>query len=199
MLTAMSDHPLSPVAPAEAERAYDTMLSAFAHDPVERWLLPDDAAYADGFPAFVASLGENALETSTAWQLDDFGAVAMWLPPGSEPDAERIGAVLISTVAEEKHAEMFAVLEQMDAAHPRYSHWYLPWLGVRADKQNRGLGGQLLAASLEYVDLGGLPAYLETPNPRNVPFYERHGFAVSGHTVSTTCPPITFMHRPAQR
>jgi GNAT superfamily N-acetyltransferase len=119
----------------------------------------------------------------------------MWLPPGTEPDAERIGAVLIATVAEEKHAEMIAILEQMDAAHPKYSHWYLPWLGVRAERQNRGLGGRLLAASLAYVDLGGLPAYLETPNPRNIPFYERHGFAVTGVTSSVTCPPITFMSR----
>ncbi|HEY1531252.1 MAG TPA: GNAT family N-acetyltransferase [Galbitalea sp.] len=195
----MSDHPLSPIAAVDAERAYGTILSAFIDDPVERWLLPEDGAYAAGFPAFVASLGEDALETSTAWQLDDFGAVAMWLPPGTVPDAERIGAALIATVAQEKYAEMFAVLEQMDAVHPRYPHWYLPWLGVRADKQNQGLGGRLLAASLEYVDLGGLPAYLESPNPRNIPFYEHHGFVVTGRTDSATCPPITFMLRPAQR
>jgi GNAT superfamily N-acetyltransferase len=191
----MSDHALSPITPDAAARAYSTISSAFVADPVERWLLPEDADYANDFPTFIAALGESAMETRTAWQLDDFAAVAMWLPPGTEPDAERIGAVLIATVAEEKHAEMIAILEQMDAAHPKYSHWYLPWLGVRADRQNRGLGGRLLAASLAYVDLGGLPAYLETPNPRNIPFYERHGFAVTGVTSSMTCPPITFMSR----
>jgi GNAT superfamily N-acetyltransferase len=191
----MSDHPLSPVSVDDADRAIATLVSAFADDPVERWLLPDDEAYAERFPAFIAALGDGSIATRSAWQIDDFAAVAMWLPPGSEPDAERIGAALRSTIPEQKHAEMFAVLEQMDAAHPRYAHWYLPWLGVRADKQNRGLGGDLLAACLEYVDLGALPAYLETPNPRNIPFYERYGFVVTGRTESPNCPPLTFMRR----
>jgi GNAT superfamily N-acetyltransferase len=195
----MSDHPLSQISRADSDRACETLTSAFAADPVERWLIPDDEEYAKSFPLFVAALGDSSMETSTAWELDDFGAVAMWLPPGTEPDAERIGRVLIETVAEDKHAEVFAILEQMDGAHPRYAHWYLPWLGVAADRQNRGLGGALLAASLEYVDLGGLPAYLETPNPRTIPFYERHRFVVTGHTESITCPPITFMQREARR
>jgi len=191
----MSDHPLSPITRADSGRACETLTSAFAADPVERWLIPDDRQYTSNFPLFVAALGDSSMETSTAWQLDDFAAVAMWLPPGSEPDAERIGRVLIETVAPEKHAEMFSVLEQMDEAHPRYAHWYLPWLGVHADKQDRGLGGALLAASLEYVDLGGLPAYLETPNPRTIGFYERHGFVVAGGTESPHCPRLTFMRR----
>jgi len=195
----MSDHPLSPISPADAERAYATIVSAFIADPVERWLLPDDGEYVASFSTFVAAVADSSMETSTAWELDDFAAVAMWLPPGSEPDAERIGASLISTVPEEKHAEMFGLLEQMEAAHPRYSHWYLPWLAVHADKQNRGLGSTLLAASLEYIDIGGLPAYLESPNPRNIPFYERHGFVVAGRTESATCPPITFLRRPGRK
>jgi GNAT superfamily N-acetyltransferase len=194
----MSDHPLSPIVRGDLDRAYATLTSAFEHDPVERWLLPDDEQYRAGFPPFVASLGEDALETSTAWQLDDYAAVVMWLPPGRTPDAERIGGSLIATVDASKHAEMFAVLEQMDVAHPTYPHWYLPWLGVRADSQNAGLGSRLLTASLRYVDLGGLPAYLETPNPRNIPFYRRHGFVVTGSTESATCPPITFMRRPGR-
>jgi GNAT superfamily N-acetyltransferase len=195
----MSDHPLSPISAVDAPRAYETIVSAFVNDPVERWLLPDDEAYARDFPTFVAALAENAIETSTAWELDEFGAVAMWLPPGTAPDAERIGAALIATVAKAKHAEMFGLLEQMDSAHPRYAHWYLPWLGVHAGKQDQGLGGRLLADSLAYVDLGGLPAYLESPNPRNIPFYERYGFVVTGRTDSTTCPPITFMTREGRR
>jgi GNAT superfamily N-acetyltransferase len=191
----MSDYPLSPISRADVQRACETLTSAFASDPVERWLIPDDRDYERDFPLFVAALGDTSMDTSTAWQIDDFSAIALWIPPGSEPDAERIGQVLIDTVDPGKHAEVFSVLEQMDAAHPRYAHWYLPWLGVRGDKQDQGLGGMLLSASLEYVDLGGLPAYLETPNPRTVPFYERHGFVVTGHTESPNCPPLTFMRR----
>ena len=193
----MSDHPMSPVVAADQPRVLATLSSAFATDPVERWLYPDDAVYAEHFPEFISAVADRAYETRTAWQLDDFAAVALMLPPGTGTDPERIAALLVDTVAAEKHADMFAVLARMEAAHPRYPHWYLPWLGVDAARQSHGIGGQLLAACLDYIDVGRLPVYLETPNPRNIPFYERHGFVLVGSAESGSCPPVSFMLRPA--
>jgi hypothetical protein len=48
---------------------------------------------------------------------------------------------------------------------------------------------------LEIVDESGLAAYLETPNPRTVPFYERAGFSVTTVAQAGACPPITLMQR----
>ncbi len=61
--------------------------------------------------------------------------------------------------------------------------------------QGAGIGGTMLAESLRTVDETALPAYLETPHPRTIPFYERHGFRVTGATQTEECPPITFMLR----
>lgn len=99
------------------------------------------------------------------------------------------------TVAADKHDDTFAVLGQMDAAHPTYRHWYLPWFAVDTALQGMGLGGQLMAPCLQIVDDTHLPACLETPNPRTIPFYQRHGFEVTGEAQAGTCPPITFMLR----
>jgi ribosomal protein S18 acetylase RimI-like enzyme len=101
------------------------------------------------------------------------------VPPGGEADAETIVGVLRETVSPGQHADMFAVLEQMDEAHPRYPHWYLPWLGVDPAERGAGLGGQLLKRCLKIVDDDHMPAFLETPNPRTISFYERHGFQVT--------------------
>jgi ribosomal protein S18 acetylase RimI-like enzyme len=191
----MSDPPISLISVASQSRAYATLASAFADDPVERWLFPDDAGYAEHFPTFMAAVADSAFESRTARQLDDFGAVALWLPPGSRADPERVASVLLASVAEKKHAEMFAVLERMEVAHPTFAHWYLPWLGVDVASQGKGLGGQLLDAGLAEVDHGGLPVYLETPNPRNIPFYQRHGFEVVGQVELGSCPVVTFMLR----
>ena len=46
--------------------------------------------------------------------------------------------------------------------------------------QGQGLGTQLVRYCLEIVDESGFQAYLETPNPRTVPFYERAGFSITG-------------------
>ena len=66
--------------------------------------------------------------------------------------------------------------------------------GVEARAQGSGLGGTLMVNCLRAVDETGLRAYLETPNPRTISFYERYGFRVTGSTY-TDCPVITFMLR----
>jgi GNAT superfamily N-acetyltransferase len=57
-------------------------------------------------------------------------------------------------------------------------HWYLFILGVDPDRQGQGVGGQLIAPAIARADEQGLPCYLETMKTRNLPFYQKHGFAV---------------------
>jgi ribosomal protein S18 acetylase RimI-like enzyme len=185
---------------ADAESlAIETIVAAFAADPVERWLYPADADYERHFPAFVAAFGGKAFGDGTAWGLGGCSAVALWLGPTTEPDEDAVVVALSETVAEAKHEEMFAVLGQMDEAHPTYPHWYLPWLAVEPGRQGAGVGGRLLDHCLAIVDESRLPAFLETPNPRNVGLYKRHGFEVTAVTRSASCPPLTSMLRPRTR
>lgn len=192
----MSAISFSSVPGDQQARAFATLVSAFTDDPVERWLYPEPRQYLMHFPEFLRAFGGKAFEEHTVWSLDKFSAVALWLPPGAEPDGSAITTVLTESVASDKHGDVFSVLEQMDSAHPNYPHWYLPWFGVDAALQGRGLGGQLMKACLGIVDASHLPAYLETPNPRTISFYERHGFAVTGEAQAGACPPIVFMLRP---
>jgi ribosomal protein S18 acetylase RimI-like enzyme len=165
-------------------------------DPVERWLFPEAVEYLTHFPRFVAAFAGEAFAGNTAWTLDEFAAVAVWLAPGSEPDVEPVITALTETVSERQHDHLFSVLDQMNAAHPREPHWYLPWLGVDCARQGLGLGGRLLKQCLATVDSEGLPAFLETPNPLTIPFYERHGFTVTSVAQAGDCPPVTSMLRP---
>ena len=50
-----------------------------------------------------------------------------------------------------------------------------------------------MKACLRVVDESHLPAYRETPNPRTISFYERHGFEVIGDAQAGACPPVVFM------
>ena len=196
---AMADREFAVVAQSEQDRAIRVLVSAFEDDPVERWLYPDDAAYREHFPAFIAAFGGDAFRDQTVWRLGDCDAVAFWFAPGREPDGAAVVRVLMETTAEYLHADSFATLEQMADGHPAGGHWYLPWFGVMRGLQGHGLGTQLLRRCLEIVDKSGLPAYLETPNPRAVPFYERAGFSVTGTAQAGACPPITMMRRAARR
>jgi len=57
-------------------------------------------------------------------------------------------------------------------------HWYLLLLGVDPPRQGQGVGGSLIEPILRRADAEGRACYLETMKPRNVTFYQKHGFAV---------------------
>lgn len=52
-----------------------------------------------------------------------------------------------------------------------------------------------MAHALARCDVEGLPAYLESSNPRNLPFYERHGFEVLGKIQVGSSPTLVPMLR----
>ena len=194
----MGDPSIARASGGDRARALSTIVSAFVRDPVERWLFPDPEQYEARFPEFVGAFAGEAFERQTVWVLGGFRAVALWLGPGVTADEAAIVAVLTEAVAPEKHDDMFSVLELMDRAHPEFAHWYLPWLGVELGAQGCGLGGLLLEHGLRMVDESHLPAYLETPNPRTVRFYERRGFEVSAESQAGACPPVISMLRGAR-
>jgi hypothetical protein len=132
----MSGVELTPIDPAERARAYATLVLAFVTDPAVRWLYPDADQYLTHFPRFLAAFGGQAFDENTAWRFRDFSSVALWLPPGAQPDGDEIVAVLTDSVASAKHEELFSVFEQLDATHPTYPHWYLPWFGVARLSRN---------------------------------------------------------------
>lgn len=188
----------APVRDPERQRALDVLVTAFTADPVIRWLYPEAHRYLMHFPSLLVAFGGKAFSANTVWRLGEFSAVALWFPPHVEPDGDAVVAVMTQTVAPEQHEDILAVLGQMDEAHPRFPHWYLPWFGVDGGRQGKGLGGVLMTQCLAIVDQDHLPAFLESPNPRNLSFYERRGFEVTAVSQAGECPPVYSMLRAAR-
>jgi GNAT superfamily N-acetyltransferase len=68
----------------------------------------------------------------------------------------------------------------IEAAHPRRPHLYLSLLAVAPEAQRTGVGGALLGWVFEQAERLELPVYLEATKAINVPYYEGHGFTVTG-------------------
>jgi ribosomal protein S18 acetylase RimI-like enzyme len=169
---------------------------AFSTDPMARWAFPDPAKYLDLMPRLARAFGGNAFGQGSAHLVEGGHGAAMWLPPGLEPDVETLMQMSREHVPNERQDDMMRVFEQMDAFHPTEPCWYLPMIGVDPACQGRGYGSALLRFALEQVDRAGAPAYLESSNPRNIPLYERHGFAVVGNIQAGTSPSLAPMLRP---
>jgi GNAT superfamily N-acetyltransferase len=179
----------------DAERVYGALTLAFAADPANRWMYPEPQRYLRYFPAFARALGGAALAQGTTLASKGYSGVALWLAPGTGPDEQALGALVEESVAPEKRATLLAVFEEMGQRHPEEPHWYLPLIGVEPVWQGKGIGAALMRRGLAQSDADGLPAYLESTNPRNRPLYERHGFVALGEIKVGDCPPIVPMLR----
>lgn len=185
------------VAPDEKERVWDAVTLAFSDDPMMRWMMAEPRDYLANLRHLQAALAGPSFANGGAFRLDDFSAAALWLPPGVEVDGEAMMASM-ARVPEKLHGGLGGVVEQMGAFHPHEPHWYLAVLGVDVNRQGKGLGAILMKHVLARVDAEHKPAYLESSNARNIPFYERHGFEVLGRIQSGASPSITPMLRRAR-
>jgi GNAT superfamily N-acetyltransferase len=179
----------------DENRAIAVLALAFGSDPMARWAWPDPHQYLSTCYPFFRAMGGAAFEHGTAFVAPDYLGASLWLPPGVSADEKVLMEMMQRTVAAELHEDMFAVFEQMAGYHPSEPHWYLPLIGVDPMHQGKGIGVGLMRPALEACDRDGVPAYLESSNPRNISFYERLGFTVLGTIQSGSSPEVTPMVR----
>jgi GNAT superfamily N-acetyltransferase len=180
-----------PLPASQAAQAGETLGRAFADDPLMSFWLPEPDhrhRHVIHMMRFVVrySLQYGIVETAPQ-EGGSPGGVACWLPPG-EVDYHfgglfRAGWPFIPFLSGlRNYARMLANDDFAHRIRLRLCpgpHGYLWALGVDPACQGQGFGGSLLAAGLERLDAQGLPCYLETHNPRNVPIYQRYGFEVA--------------------
>jgi GNAT superfamily N-acetyltransferase len=173
----------------------DVITLAFSTDPMARWAYPHPATYLVAMPETIKAFGGKGFAHGSVHLADEGAAAAMWLPPGVESDAERLGELSERYSPPERLTEMMQVFEQMGAYHPHEPCWFLPLIGVDPTRQGHGYGSALLRHALEQCDRDKVAAYLESSNPRNVPLYERHGFQALGSIQAGSSPTIVPMLR----
>ena len=168
---------------------------AFSSDPMTRWAFPDPGTYLTVMPQMARAFGGNGFAHGAAHLTAGGTAAAIWLPPGVHADSKGLAALAEEHTPREQRADMERVFAQMETHHPSEPCWYLPLIGVDPHSQGRGYGSALLRHTLKQCDRDGMPAYLESSNPRNIPLYQRHGFEIIGAIQSGTSPAIVPMLR----
>jgi len=165
---------------ADSERIVNLITLAFTSDPTARWLYPDAHDFIKFCPELNRRFGGRAFEHGTAFVAEGYAGAALWLPPEIHPDEEGMVEHIEKTIPASRHEEVVGVFEKMDEFHPEEPHYYLPLIGVDPFSQGRGIGTELMKYSLNQFEQQGMPVYLESSNPENIPFYERLGFAALG-------------------
>lgn len=187
-----------PATAADRTAMADTLIAAFMDDPVLSWAMPDARLRRRYGRRFFDFMAWRLVGDGESWVAD--GAAAIWAAPDhwreTPLELARLGFLTWPGVFGRTLRTGWG-LSGIEAKHPREPHLYLADVGVHPEKQGQGLGTAIIEPGVARADALALPAYLESSNPRNVPLYERFGFAVTETVTLPKGPVVTLMWRPA--
>jgi GNAT superfamily N-acetyltransferase len=160
---------------------------AFYDDPVAKWEVPDDVVRKGKLHHLWTALTRHHHLAGGGLEVaahdGTISAVAVWDPPGRWRYRRREELRMMPRLVwafgwDLSRSE--ALTEAMKNAHPDEPHWYLAIVGSDPGSRGKGFGHALMRSRLDRCDAENIPAYLESTNPDNVPYYRRFGFEVTG-------------------
>lgn len=197
-------HTTRKATPNDIEQLALALSRSFEGDPfVDGWLVRADQAQSERrqhlMRVTLKALSRELNETYTSTNL---AGCAVWKRPGEHKLPAWRELLLIPSFARVSGVRRipellraFAQIESLHAKHAPHAHYYLHVIGVSPEYQGSGVGSALMAPMMDRFDAENLPAYLETFQPRNVSFYERHGFRVLEEQRLAPLPTGWFMRR----
>lgn len=153
------------------------LASAFAADPVVRWLVPKAGRDVQMFRALTAYLHAAPGCADIALDNGEPVGAAVWDPPGHRVSFRQglvgLSRLFLAMGSGFRRGVVLVLERAFTRARPAGQFWYLAQIG--ASTPGRGVGSALLERRLASIEG---PAYLESSNLRNVPLYQRFGFDV---------------------
>lgn len=159
-----------------------TLSLAFQDDPALSWIMPDAERRKARLPALFDILFKSDLRTGMILKASAHEACSLWRAPGKADTGIRElvkSALPMLQIFGTGIGRGIAISNALDAHHPKgFPFWYLHFVGVQPDWQGKGWGGAIIREGLARTAADGVPSYLETATPQNVPLYLRLGFEI---------------------
>lgn len=190
--------------PERDDEASVVMADAFMDDPGWKAVGPDAAGRRHHYIRRVCRGSLNVVRRwgGPIWQVERDGRVAgvlssldpgQWPPPQLRSIAyQALGPALAGPLVLWRSLSADGAMHE---GHPHDDHFFVWMLTVSPAAQRSGVGRALLSTALERADAKGVPTYLDTANPANLPYYGSFGFEPTGETALPRGARLWFMYR----
>jgi ribosomal protein S18 acetylase RimI-like enzyme len=192
------EHAVRQADPHERAELAAMLARSFHDDPVMSWFFPDEQRRMGHSRRFFAMRLRQLVPQGETYTVEGATGAAIWAPPerwrlGGWEEI-RMGLALLPALGRRVGLAVRGV-ELIEHAHPKEPHYYLAVLGTDPSAQGQGIGSALLQPVLDACDCDEVPAYLESSKERNIDFYARHGFRVTGEIALPEGPLVWSMWR----
>ena len=144
---------------------------------------------------YITLCAAPALATGTVHLTQEGDGVAIWYAPGvAIPDAA-CAAYCAELAFPDRMEALSTLFNACDAYRPSAPHWSMELSAVAPDAQNRGVGSALMNHGLREAKAAGVPVFIVSSNPMNLPFYQRLGFDLCAKVCLPDMPPLFPMVR----
>lgn len=174
-----------PLRPEDLPAASRAIARAFAwHEPWGEWAMPDASDREERMHALIENdIRGRFLPYGECWTIGG-ACTTLWIPPvgsaaGTEVFAARRGESEYAAYGDREPA-MRAGDALIASLKPKRPYWYLDTIATKPELFGKGLASRLLTHDLAIRDAAGDVCALDTHTPRQVAFYERFGFRITG-------------------
>ena len=168
---------------AQATAGAHLLARAFQDDPLMVYVLPNAQRRKRLLPVLFGVVVRYCLRYGAVYTTSGLEGVICCLPPGQTATIGRLALISLSDPPLQLGLtglwRFLRASSASDHAHKQAApgaHWYIWALGVDPVRQGHGFGSQLVRTVLWQARAQSKPCYLDTENPRNVPFYQQYGF-----------------------
>ena len=183
---------------ADLDPVVSALAAAFHDDPVMHWFFPGERNRDERIELVFRMRVAGFLGQEEVYTTDDHSGAAVWAQPErwEMPPLEGLRFVArLLPIVRSRIGVLARGWGMIDRVHPKEPHYYLAILGTEPESQGRGVGSALIEPVLADCDRNGIGAYLESSKERNLAFYGRHGFRVTGELDLPDGPRIWSMWR----
>lgn len=166
------------ISPADRHTLAEVLAKAFEHDPVMRWIIPDNEDYQRTAIPYFRLLLQQSMSFSASHTNEDKTGAALWVGP---KEYLPVSSLLIGTwrlwwLLKGNILRSYRLQELMASYRPRKDFLHLTLIATHPEQQRSGIGAEFIEPMLERAKALALPVYLECSNQDNLDFYRQFGF-----------------------